>query len=54
MDITSMTTVELKALAYDQMKLLELTQNNLRVLAEEIRKREEQIIPVTNGEKNET
>lgn len=40
MDITSMTVTELKALAYDQLLLLQQTQNNIRVIEEELRKRE--------------
>ena len=35
-EIKNMTVTELKALAYDQISLLEQTQNNLRVINAEI------------------
>ncbi len=41
MDITTMTLEQLKALAYDQIVLLQQTQNNLALLQAEIKKREE-------------
>lgn len=37
--ISDLTTIELKALAYDQMAQLELSQNNLRIINQELSKR---------------
>lgn len=37
--LTDLTVVELKALAYDQMAQLELSQNNLRVINQELNRR---------------
>ena len=34
--ISDFTTVELKALAYDQMAQIELAQNNLRIINQEL------------------
>lgn len=42
MDITNLTLDELKALAYDQLKLLSQAQNNINILELEITKRLEQ------------
>jgi len=39
MDITKMTEIELKALGYDQVKLLQATQNNLAMIEQELAKR---------------
>ena len=39
MDITKMTTVELKALAYDELTKLEAAQQNLRIINAEIAKK---------------
>ena len=36
MDIKTMTIVELKSLAYDQLAQLEQTQNNLKLINQEI------------------
>lgn len=41
MDIATLTTIELKSLAYDQMVLLTQTQHNLRIIEQEIQKRNE-------------
>lgn len=41
MDITKMTDVEIKALAYDQVKLLNSTQHNLNLIEQELQKRDE-------------
>jgi hypothetical protein len=40
MDISKLTLVELKALAYDQVLLLTRTQNNLAMIEQEIQKRQ--------------
>ena len=40
-DITQLSLVQLKALVYDQLFILEQTQNNLNVLRQEIAKRQE-------------
>ena len=40
MDLTNKTETELKALAYDQLVALEQTQNNIRVLNQELQKRQ--------------
>jgi outer membrane protein TolC len=37
--LSDLTVVELKALAYDQMAQLELCQNNLRVINQELSRR---------------
>lgn len=37
--LSDLTVVELKALAYDQMAQLEMAQNNLRVLNQELSRR---------------
>lgn len=37
--LSDLTVVELKALAYDQMAQLEIIQNNLRVLNQELSRR---------------
>lgn len=37
--LSDLTVVELKALAYDQMAQLELAQNNLRVINQELSRR---------------
>jgi hypothetical protein len=42
MDITTLTIEQLKALAYDQILLLQQTQNNLNLIQAEIKKREEE------------
>ena len=42
MDITTKSVIELKALAYDQLKILEQTQINLRALNVEMEKREKE------------
>lgn len=47
MDITKLETWELWKLAYEQLALLQQTQNNLAAIHAEINKRE------TKGEKNE-
>lgn len=39
MDISTLNMTELKALAYDQLVLLQQTQNNIRILEAEIQKR---------------
>lgn len=41
MDITSKTTEELKALAYDQLLVLNQTQTNIKLIEQEIAKRNE-------------
>ena len=41
MDITQMSLEELKALAYDQIVILESAQNNLRQINAEIEKRKD-------------
>lgn len=38
-DVTKMTVEQIKALAYDQIVLLEQAQNNLKILNAEIQKR---------------
>jgi hypothetical protein len=40
-DITKLSLIQLKALVYDQLFILEQTQNNLNVLRQEIAKRQE-------------
>lgn len=40
MDITKMTDEALKALGYDQVKLLQATQNNLALIEQELAKRQ--------------
>ena len=42
MDLSTLDLKELKALAYDQLVLLQQTQNNIRILEEEIRKRNQE------------
>jgi len=42
MDIEKMDIKELKALAYDQIILLQQTQNNVRLLEEKIKEKEAQ------------
>ena len=42
MDITKLTISELKALAYDQIVLLNQTQANLNAIQQEIAKREKE------------
>lgn len=37
--LSEMTLIELKALAYDQIQNIEIAQNNLRFINEEIQKR---------------
>jgi hypothetical protein len=39
MDITKLTETELKALGYEQVKLLTATQNNLAMIEQELAKR---------------
>lgn len=41
MDITKMNLVELKSLAYDQLAQLEQTQNNLKIINQEIINRQQ-------------
>lgn len=41
-NISQVGTVELKALAYDQMAQIELAQNNLRVINQELSRRAQQ------------
>lgn len=43
--ISDLTTVELKAIAYDQMAQIELAQNNLRAINQELSKRVQQTSP---------
>lgn len=38
-EVSTLSTVELKSLAYDQMAQIELAQNNLRVINQELGKR---------------
>jgi hypothetical protein len=40
MDITKKTDIELKALAFDMLKSLEGLQNNIRIINQELAKRE--------------
>ncbi len=40
MDITKLTDTELKALAYEQVKLLNAAQNNLAMIEQELAKRQ--------------
>jgi len=47
MDITKLNENELKALAYEQMKLLQQTQQNLLILENELEKRKKE-----NGDNN--
>jgi hypothetical protein len=47
MDITKLDENELKALAYEQMKLLQQTQQNLLILETELEKRKKE-----NGNSN--
>lgn len=48
MDLTSLTETELKSLAYDQVKNLNMAQNNLALIEQELAKR---IKPeITDGE----
>jgi hypothetical protein len=42
MDITKLDEKELKSLAYEQMKLLQQTQQNLLILENEIEKRKKE------------
>lgn len=42
MDITTLTLEQLKALAYDQVCLLNQTQANIQAIEQEIAKRQEQ------------
>lgn len=42
MDITNLTLEELKALAYDQLKILGQTQNNITLLEQEMAKKIEE------------
>ena len=42
--LEDMTAIEIKALVYDQMALIEQSQQNIKLLNDELRKR-----PVTNG-----
>jgi len=49
MDITKLTIEQLKALGFDQMVLLQQTQNNLNLILAEIEKRKQ----ATGGEDNE-
>ena len=46
--ITELTEIELKALAYDELGKLQLAQNNLRVLNEELNRRSQQNVPQVN------
>ena len=39
MDITTLTETELKALAYEQVKILNNTQNNLALIEQQLAKR---------------
>ncbi len=39
MDITKLTDTELKALAYEQVKLLNTSQNNIAMIEQELAKR---------------
>ncbi len=54
MDITTLSLTELKALAYDQVLLLNRTQNNLAVIEQEIKKRNENIVNITHEVKDES
>jgi hypothetical protein len=49
MDISTLTLTELKALAYDQIMLIQQSQNNLNLIQAEIEKRKQ----ATGGEDNE-
>ena len=40
MDLTTMTDEALKALGYDQVKLLQATQNNIGLIEQELAKRQ--------------
>jgi hypothetical protein len=42
MDISTLTETELKAIAYDQVKLLQQTQVNIQAIEQELKKRAEQ------------
>jgi len=42
MDIEKLSIQDLKALAYDQLVLLQQTQNNIRLLEEKIKEKEAQ------------
>jgi hypothetical protein len=46
MKIEDMTVVELKALCFDQIVLLEQTQQNIRLIQQELQKRQTQETPV--------
>lgn len=46
MDIEKMTDVEIKALAYEQVKLLNSAQHNLNVIEQELKKRSEEKVKV--------
>ena len=41
MDIATLTETELKALAYEQVKLLQATQHNLAMIEQELTKRQQ-------------
>jgi hypothetical protein len=47
--LSDLTVVELKALAYDQMAQLELCQNNLRVINQELSRRLNTVSPPNFG-----
>jgi hypothetical protein len=49
MDIATLSVEALKALAYDQVKLLQQTQNNVAQIEQELAKRTEKTEP-TEGE----
>ena len=42
MELKDMTVEQLKALAYDQLVLLQQTQNNINIIQQEIQKRGEE------------
>ena len=45
MDITTKTEVELKAMIYDQLVIVERTQQNIKFLNEELQKRATKVEP---------
>ncbi len=53
LDITQMTVEQLKALAYDQLATIENAQNNLKVVNEEIVKKQSQPQEVKTAEVSE-
>lgn len=48
--LTEMTLIELKALAYDQIQNIEIAQNNLRFINQEIQKRNQQEVEPSKEE----